>query len=97
MLTRRDLLQRSLALGGLVAIGCKGTAAPPTCTDVGGLSSDDARARETLLYVDRAADPAKRCEGCTQFLEAKQGCGSCRILKGPISPAGSCKVFAAKG
>jgi hypothetical protein len=97
MLRRRELLRRSLAVGGAFALGCRGKRAPPACTDVTGLSPDDVRARETLLYVDRAADPARSCDRCAQFLEAPRGCGGCRTLRGPISPAGSCKVFAAKG
>lgn len=97
MLTRRLLLRGSAAVGGLVVLGCKAKE-PPVCTDVSGLSDADATGRTVLQYVDRATDPSRSCERCTQFLEAKNSgaCGSCRVIRGPISPAGSCKVFAAK-
>lgn len=97
MLTRRALLRGSAAVGGLVVLGCKGKE-PPTCTDVSALSPEDATSRTVLLYVDRATDSSRSCERCTQFVEAKNSgaCGSCRVIRGPISPAGSCKLFAAK-
>lgn len=96
MLTRRALFRRSAALGGLVVLGCKG-GPPPICTDVSGLSPDDAKARSALGYLDSTPNAERSCDRCTQFIAAKSGCGSCRILPGPISPAGSCRVFASKG
>lgn len=97
MLSRREALRGSIALGGLVVLGCKGKQPAPICTDSSGLSSEDAAARRTLQYVDHATDEARACERCTQFIKAQSdgSCGSCRVIKGPISPAGSCKLFAA--
>lgn len=99
MLSRREVLRGSVAFGGLVVLGCKGKQPAPICTDSSGLSSEDAAARTTLQYVDHATDDARACKRCTQFLEAQSdgACGSCRVIKGPISPAGSCKLFASKG
>lgn len=96
-IARREAL-RSGAVVALVVVGCKGERTPPTCTDTAGLSPDDAKARETLAYVDRSPDPAKRCSKCVQFIEgpSETVCGGCKVLKGPISPAGGCKVFAPK-
>jgi hypothetical protein len=80
------------------------------CMDVTGLSADEAQARMTLAYTDSSTDPKKTCATCQQFvegvpargassppwLEAKEGCGTCKLLKGPIHPNGNCKSFALK-
>lgn len=98
--SRRYLLQTSAAAAAVVAIGCKGKQAPAAvCTDTTGMAPDDVAPRNSLAYQDRSADPARACDKCVQFIEpAKDGtCGGCKVLKGPISPAGTCKVFAAKG
>ena len=68
-----------------------------TCTDVTGLTPDDIQARTTLAYSDFSTDVKKTCATCQQFVEAnKEGCGTCKILKGPVHPNGSCKSFALK-
>jgi hypothetical protein len=98
-ISRRLLLQTGVAAVGLVVIGCKSKPAEPaTCTDTTGLSADDLAPRTSLTYQDRSPDPAKTCDKCVQFVEpASAGsCGGCKVLKGPISPAGTCKVWAAK-
>jgi hypothetical protein len=69
---------------------------PFACTDVAGLSADDAQARVTLGYSDSAANPNKTCIKCQQFIATAEGCGSCKVLKGPIHPSGTCKVYALK-
>ena len=98
-LSRRSLLVGGASFVGLAASGCKGTPAPPTCTDTTGLSAEDAQTRSTLAYADRAPDPSRTCAKCAQYIAAPNdgACGSCKLLKGPISPAGTCKVFTAKG
>ena len=95
--SRRDAL-RGGAVVALVVVGCKGERTPPTCTDTASLSPDDAKVRQTLAYQDRAPDRNKACDHCAQFVEPPSAdvCGGCKVLKGPISPAGTCKVFAAK-
>ncbi|MBI2395170.1 MAG: hypothetical protein HYV09_36710 [Deltaproteobacteria bacterium] len=98
MLSRRDVLRGAAIASGLVVLGCRSRRGAPTCTDVSTLSPEDAQTRVTLKYLDRAEDRSRACEVCTQFIEpqAEGSCGSCRVLKGPISPAGWCKVFAPK-
>jgi len=67
-----------------------------SCLDVTGLSSDEITQRNTTAaYVDESPDVSKYCDHCVQFV-AGQGCGSCKIVKGPINPQGSCKLFVAK-
>ena len=69
-----------------------------TCVDTMGLSPDEVAARvNTLAYVDKSPYPDKLCSGCLQYQPAMQGqCGSCKVVKGPINPAGYCKSFAPK-
>ena len=97
VVSRRDALRGGVVVS-LVIVGCKGERTPPICTDTKGLSPDDAKVRETLAYQDRAPDKTKSCDHCAQFVEPPSAdvCGGCKVLKGPISPAGTCKVFAPK-
>jgi hypothetical protein len=97
----RPISRRHLVLGsaaGLAALaglsGCK--KAQFSCDGVVGLSVEDIKLRNTLGYVDRSPDPKKSCALCQQFEPAPNegACGSCKMLKGPIHPDGSCKVYA---
>ncbi len=99
LLPRREVLRGSLGLFGVALLGCKkAPATPPVCTDESGLTPDDKTARSSLAYQDRSPDPTKACDKCQQYVDppAAGQCGSCKVLKGPISSAGTCKVFAAR-
>jgi hypothetical protein len=70
-----------------------------SCTDTASLSEGECAARQALKYVDRATQRERRCEECVQFEppSAKDArCGRCKIMKGPVHPAGSCLAWAAK-
>lgn len=68
----------------------------PSCTDVTGLSPEDVTQRlNTAGYADNSPDPAKKCSGCAQF-QAGSGCGTCKVIKGPINPEGTCKLWVAR-
>jgi hypothetical protein len=98
MLSRRQLFV--CAGGVLLSQGCKRVAAQPaSCDDTATLSADERTARTTLGYADRSPDPNKACRACQQWVVAARdgGCGSCKLLKGPIHPEGTCKAFALKG
>jgi hypothetical protein len=99
-LSRRVVLQQSAALGALAVFGSacsKGAAPAPICTDTTGLATADVQLRTTLGYVDVSTTPGKNCLGCAQFVAgAPNACGTCKILKGPVSPGGYCKSFTAK-
>jgi hypothetical protein len=101
-LSRRDVLRRGAVLGALAALGaaaCGKEKSPAlTCTDISGLSAGDLQVRTTLAYVDQSTEPGKSCANCQQFVApATAGtCGTCKVLKGPINPAGNCKSFVAK-
>ena len=99
--SRRDALKKvSLTvlaggLGGFGALGCGKK--DLTCTDVAGLSADEASARTTLGYGDKSPDAAKNCANCLQYTAGQpNACGACKVMKGPIHPAGYCKVWAQK-
>jgi hypothetical protein len=94
-LTRRQALGLA-ALPLAAALGCKGS--PSSCQDLGGLSAEEVRAREALEYLDRSADPTRTCAACLQFVEPGSAfsCGSCRLVRGPIHPAGSCRAYSAR-
>jgi hypothetical protein len=104
LFTRRDLLQKSAALGAL-ALGIGGNVAcdhkpkEPHCTDESGLTPDEVTARHTLEYVEKTPDLQKYCDNCQQFVAPPAGkaCGTCKVVKGPINPKGHCKSWLAKG
>jgi hypothetical protein len=98
-LSRRDLFQQGAALGVFAVVGagaCSKAPRPgPSCTDTSSLSASDVQVRTTLAYADMPAEPGKACVACQQFLPGPpDACGTCKILRGPISPNGSCKAFA---
>ena len=106
-MNRRGFLVKSvgmttLALGSaavLTACGKSGGgAAAAGCTDTTGLSEADKTMRTSNAYVDVAADAAKACDKCARFQAAAAGaaCGGCSVIKGPIAPKGTCKLFAPK-
>ena len=69
-----------------------------SCSDAKGLSAEETAARSAMEYVDQARDPSKPCSKCVQWVAAaSDGCGGCKVLKGPIHPNGGCKLFASRG
>src|SRR5450755_2536517 len=99
-LSRRDLLHHSAALGAFVAFGTAAChkAAALSCADTTGLSPEDLQVRTALAYAEASQDPTKLCIKCQQFLPAPapDTCGACKVVKGPINPAGSCKSYVAR-
>jgi hypothetical protein len=70
----------------------------PSCSDLSGLSTDEVNQRNSIAaYTETAMDASKRCSLCAQFVPAApNACGSCKVVKGPINPEGTCKLFVAK-
>lgn len=103
-LSRRDLMKTSVKLvvwgAGVSSVltACGGKKSSELdCTDTSGLSGPDLTMRNTLKYVDRSPDPQKLCSNCMFFNPpAQQGCGGCKLIKGPINPKGYCTSWAAK-
>jgi len=99
-MTRRAALARVVVLPLAAALpaalaGCSKTL---RCEDTSGLSPDDTRLRtEIAAYTEQSQDPSKHCAQCVQFNPgAKDACGTCKVVKGPINPNGSCKLFVKK-
>lgn len=95
-LTRRALLSRSgyALVAGL--IGCKPREF--SCSDALKLPEADQKARQAIAYVDRAADTARQCDACQHWQAAPpDACGACAVVRGPIHPLGTCRLFAKRG
>lgn len=99
-LSRRETLMGSAVLGVVALVGaaaCGKEKNVLSCTDTMSLSATDAQTRVSLAYVDHSSDPHRTCTNCQQFVPAAPGaCGTCKVVKGPINPAGNCKSFLAK-
>lgn len=106
IISRRDILRKSLALGalaaGTAAVGslaaCSKEQKEVKCDDTTGLAPADIETRKALAYVDKTPDPNKMCQNCSQFVAGPTpvGCGTCKVLKGGAHPNGYCKSWAAK-
>ncbi|HEX2734736.1 MAG TPA: hypothetical protein VHM70_24190 [Polyangiaceae bacterium] len=93
---RVTLLLAPASLVGLV-FGCK-SEPKVDCTDVSAVSAPDLARRSALGYQVQAPKPEMACTLCVHYVAgATPDCGTCRVLPGPVSPAGYCKLFAAKG
>lgn len=78
-----------------VLLGCsKGS----QCSEAKGLSPEEQKTRnEVAQYQDQSTDANKHCSLCSLFEPAPSGgCGGCKVVKGPISANGYCKLFVAK-
>ncbi|HEY5146806.1 MAG TPA: high-potential iron-sulfur protein [Polyangiaceae bacterium] len=103
-LTRRAVLVGGAAGGlsvGLATVassmGCDKTPKAFSCSDTTTLSSTDARVRTSLAYVDSSVEVGKSCSSCQQFVPGPpDACGSCKVLKGSVHPAGYCRSYLAK-
>ncbi len=69
-----------------------------TCTDITGLSEEEAAMRMTFQYTDISLELDRNCRNCALYVEAESGtgCGSCLTIKGPIHPEGYCSIWAAQ-
>jgi hypothetical protein len=78
-LCRRALLKYAVYTASGVAICC----APPNPAAAAPKIS-----KKAVAYQDHP-DGDKRCEKCAQF----QPPDACKMVEGPISPEGSCRIF----
>jgi hypothetical protein len=93
--TRRHLVLMVPATALALATACK-KGPPASCGDQSSLSPDDLTARKALAYTDRSTDPAQLCIKCRQYVPgpSEDACGTCKVMKGPIHPNGTCRAFA---
>jgi hypothetical protein len=99
-LDRRGFLKQlglaaAFGLGAQSLAGC-GSKTQDPCSDLSGLSAQDQQTRITYGYRNQTLIEAKRCDNCN-FWKAPAGggpCGSCTLVKGPISPGGYCNSWA---
>ena len=80
LISRRSLLQRAAAAAGAATI----LGGPPHATIAAPKTS-----KKAVAYQDHP-DGDKRCDKCMQF----QPPDACKMVEGPISPEGSCRIFA---
>jgi hypothetical protein len=96
---RREALRRLtvLSVAALVPASLLGCSRKTTCIDASGLAPEDANLRNNIAgYLDLAPDPGKKCTRCVQYVPAApNACGSCKVVKGPVHPDGTCKLFVA--
>jgi len=99
LIARREILRHLVVfpVGAAVAAGLAACSKKPQCDSVGSLSHDDLTLRkDTAAYAEKSPDAAKTCAKCVQFVPASaNACGTCKVIKGPINPEGTCKLFAA--
>lgn len=96
-ISRRSLLVRGLGLVGVGGAVAACEPAPFTCRSTVGLSSEELAARTKLVYVARAPQHERACDRCVQYVESSAGgCGTCKVLAGPVHPQGTCNVFTAR-
>ncbi len=68
-----------------------------SCTDTTGVTPSDLQMRNSLAYSDTSTEPEKACDKCLHFLPGPENaCGTCRLVRGPIHPKGTCKSFVPK-
>lgn len=102
-ITRREMLGRGLLLGAVATVGTNlfltacGGSSSLDCTSTAGLSAGDIATRTGNQYADTSADAAKKCSGCNFYTGVgAAACGTCTVVKGPINPGGSCRLWVAK-
>ncbi|MFP4599147.1 MAG: high-potential iron-sulfur protein [Persicimonas sp.] len=65
------------------------------CEQTTGLSDAQNQVRESLQYTDQTPKPEQRCDNCSLYVEPKSAgtCGGCKVVPGPIHPAGWCTAW----
>jgi hypothetical protein len=94
--SRREFVASLSVFSGIGSIACAKKVDPFTCMDVSAVSEADRNARVAVAYADRSPTSDKECVRCVQYIEVPKGCGTCKIVRGPIHPSGTCRAFAAK-
>lgn len=96
MLQRRVLFkQGAVFFAGALCGACK--KGEITCSPVT-LGASDRQQRTALKYVDKSLAFDRLCISCQQYVvDPGGGCGTCKLLQGPINPGGTCLAFTSRG
>lgn len=95
-LTRRGLLSGGGLLAAATFVGCKERQEREfTCLPDAKLPEPEMKARNAVEYVERGTDASRHCDVCQHWQPGKSddACGGCAVLRGPIHPRGTCRVF----
>ena len=106
-LSRRSFFRLGLTASAGVAAAAvlsscgakKEAAGAAACASPETLSPSDQSLRQANHYVEKSADAAKTCAGCSFYTAAADGssCGTCQIYTGgPANAGGYCDSWAAK-
>jgi hypothetical protein len=85
MIAKSALLRRRAVLQ--LAVGAAGTATI-LCASPNAAIAAPKISKAAVAYQDHP-DGDKRCDKCVQF----QAPDACKMVEGPISPQGSCRIF----
>lgn len=102
--SRREFMTRALSIGatgaiaGAVLTACgKKEGGADGCGDTSKLSAADTGVRKSSKYVEKSPHADKRCDNCLHWVAPTSGpCGGCKVVKGPIAPAGHCNLWVKK-
>jgi hypothetical protein len=101
-LSRRLVLERGaqIPLGGLVFLAAASQGAKAAdnavCVDLEHLDAGQRSIRESLNYVEEAADQSMSCQHCGFYTATEGGCGTCIIFNGVANGRGYCESWSAK-
>lgn len=75
--------------------GAGDAASALNCDDPAALNDVDAGTRSALGYIEQSVTEGRDCTNCAQYVVAEEdgGCGTCKVVPGPINPAGWCSVW----
>jgi hypothetical protein len=66
------------------------------CTQTNDLTAEEAQTRTAAGYEEPASDSSRVCNLCQQWQERSSNqCGGCKLMRGPIHPLGTCRLFVA--
>jgi hypothetical protein len=90
--SRRAFLAVSASLGAAL-LGCS-KQREFACTQTQGLTPEQVQARTAAGYEEPASDSSRVCNLCQQWEErGSNQCGGCKLMRGPIHPQGTCRLF----
>lgn len=83
--------------GGAMDSGDDGGEMALNCSDPESLTDVETTQRDALQYIEVSEIADQNCTNCNQYVvaESSGGCGTCKVVPGPINPDGHCSVWVA--